>query len=91
MNVNKRKLKKKLFFETGCSIQHNGWTCGSCFYPLADELNLNKESHLYWKAILWYRGDYNDFDWKKEHPTVDIKMFPQLIKEIYNKIGGYND
>tara|TARA_Y100001938_G_scaffold98143_1_gene134315 strand:- start:251 stop:526 length:276 start_codon:yes stop_codon:yes gene_type:complete len=91
MNVNKRKFKKKLFFETGCSIQYNGWTCGSCFYPLANEINLNKDSDLYWKAILWYRGDYKDFDWKKEYPSIDVTMFPKLIKEFYYKIGDYNE
>ena len=40
--MNKTKLKRVLAEETGCTIQHNGWTCGSCFYPLADELNFNE-------------------------------------------------
>ena len=32
-----RGLKRALEEETGCTIQHTGWTCGSCFYPIADE------------------------------------------------------
>ena len=46
--MDKNKLKKALMQETGCAIQHNGWTCGSCFFPLADELNLKEDSHMYW-------------------------------------------
>ena len=81
--MSKTKLKRTLAEETGCTIQHNGWTCGSCFYPLADELNLKEDSHKYWQAVLHFRGDYNDYnEW-----DYDTKEFPKLITELYNKIG----
>tara|TARA_Y100001970_G_scaffold227282_1_gene281182 strand:+ start:274 stop:528 length:255 start_codon:yes stop_codon:yes gene_type:complete len=77
------KLKRALINETGCGIQHDGWTCGSCFYPLADELNLKEDSHMYWQAVLHKRGDYDDFnEW-----DYNTDIFPELLNELYNKIG----
>lgn len=85
-NVNKIELRRYLFLNTYCKVQHDGWSCGTCFYDLVSNLNLNKNSELYWKAILWYRGDYDNYNWKKYHPKLNIDIFPELIKEFYNKI-----
>ena len=81
-----RGLKKALAEETGCTIQHTGWTCGSCFYPIADELSLKEDSHKYWQAVLHFRGDYTDYnEW-----DYNTKEFPKLITELYNKLEGMN-
>ena len=40
----------------GCTIQHDGWPCNSCFHSL--DLPLKHNIHAYWIAILSYRGDY---------------------------------
>jgi len=37
--INKAKFKKALREKTGCSIQHNGWTCGTCFFAISKTLN----------------------------------------------------
>lgn len=52
---------------TGCSIQHNGWPCGTCFCDLIARLGV-KETGIhnkpvdrvneFWRAILQIRGDY---------------------------------
>ena len=79
------KLKELLGIATGCTIQHDGWTCGTCFYPAIDELNLSEEdSHLYWLTVLFFRGDYYDFDWAEHHDN--LHKFPRLLIELINKL-----
>ena len=76
------KLKQYLAEETGCTIQHNGWCCRSCFNTM-DYLKLAKDISEYWQPVLSVRGDYDDFDWEKEYPNTDISKFPELVNELY--------
>lgn len=52
-DIYQKKLKKALLGATGCKIQHNGWTCGTCFFEISDKLT-NKD----WQTVLYIRGDY---------------------------------
>ena len=75
--MNKAKLKKALREATGCTIQHTGWTCGTCFFAIDDSLN-NQD----WQFVLWYRGDYNE---------ADLENLPESKADreaIYQKIMG---
>lgn len=71
-------LKKKLRIATECTIQHNGWPCGTCFYWISKKL---KNSH--WQAVLAIRGDYPglklDSRRKKLLDTV-LKLTDECIK-----------
>jgi hypothetical protein len=52
-------LIKLLSKHTGCSIQHNGCPCNSCFFNLAKEIGLNDEfAKRLWSVVLVLRGDY---------------------------------
>jgi hypothetical protein len=74
-------LKKYLAEETGCTIQHDGWPCGSCFNSI--DIKLAKNISEYWQPVLSIRGDYNDFNWEEEYPNEDISKFPELVNELY--------
>ena len=80
--MNKRDFKKKLREATGCSIQHNGWTCGTCFFSISETLNNDD-----WNAVLNYRGDYP----LKEINAMRIEdnrkpLTEDQIKESLNKV-----
>ena len=77
-------LKDKLVKETGCGIQHDGWPCGSCFHTI--DLELKEDIQEYWQPVLSVRGDYDDFDWDKEWPDEDISVFPERVKELYERL-----
>ena len=80
---NREEVRRNLEIELGCTIQHDGWPCNSCFHSVGEEWKLKEDIHKYWEAILDFRGDYDDFDeW-----DYDTKEFPKLITELYNKIG----
>ena len=66
-------VEKKLAIKTGCTIQHTGWSCNSCFHNM--EIDLKEDIHEYWLAVLSFRGDYPELP-----PRED------LIKELYNKL-----
>tara|TARA_Y100001963_G_C6778079_1_gene448382 strand:+ start:670 stop:951 length:282 start_codon:yes stop_codon:yes gene_type:complete len=80
------KLKEYLAEETGCVIQHDGWPCGSCFRTI--DVELKEDITEYWQPVLSVRGDYDDFDWKKEHPDEDLSKFPVRIVELYKALKG---
>ena len=75
--MNKAEFKRKLKEKTRCFIQHNGWTCGTCFFAISKDFN-NK----HWKAVLFYRGDYTlkslekDKDWN----------YKKLLEEVWEII-----
>ena len=79
--VEYNKMKEQLLFATmGCGIQHNGWTCGSCFFSIGDNLN-NK--HL--QSILYFRGDYK----VKDLDNLPIgENYEKYINEVYKLAGG---
>lgn len=62
-------LRQKLVAKTGCSIQHTGWPCNTCFHAM--DLPLKHNIHDYWEAVLALRGDYPELEQK-----------PELIKEL---------
>ena len=63
----------------GCSIQHNGCPCNTCFHTWAeDELKLNSHmAHLFWIVVLALRGDYK----QKEIFKSNIENFKQIVKD----------
>ena len=89
MYKGRRLLKELLEEQTGCTMQHDGWTCGTCFFPIIDEIKglSDDDDHNYWLAVLAVRGDYNDFDWKKQYPDKDVIEFaPRLASELIQKL-----
>lgn len=73
----REKMRKILKEKTGCTIQHDGWTCGSCFYSLSERLN-NKD----WQTILLLRGDHSpeELDNLPKKLTSRIERIIKLIK-----------
>lgn len=72
IGIYKKNFKKLLKRKTLCSIQHNGWPCGTCFFALSKTLT-NQD----WQALLLYRGDY-----RKE----DLDNLPENIEKSLKKI-----
>lgn len=81
--MDKKKFKKQLKLKTGCSVQHNGWTCGTCFFAISERLS-NRD----WRAVLYYRGDYSlkELNAGLKNPLTEgeiqqrIEMIWELIK-----------
>ena len=46
----------------GCSIQHNGCPCNTCFHSWACEELGDELGHNFWEIILVLRGDYSKED-----------------------------
>ena len=84
--MNREELRNMLGDEIGCGIQHDGWPCNSCFHSM-DWLELDEDVHNYWEAVLDFRGDYDDFNWPID---TDTSKFPELIDELFNKLGVAN-
>tara|TARA_Y100000593_G_C4086572_1_gene226456 strand:- start:202 stop:444 length:243 start_codon:yes stop_codon:yes gene_type:complete len=72
-------MKEELLTSTMCGIQHNGWTCGSCFFAIDDRL-----TNRHWQCILYFRGDYKSKDLDNMPKNVD--EYEKVIKEIYEII-----
>ena len=79
--MNKKIFKKKLKEKTNCGIQHNGWTCGTCFFSL-NKKGKEKLTNADWQALLLYRGDYI-----KEELSNLPKNPMKSIEKIYKIIG----
>lgn len=75
----KRDFKKLLGHETMCRIQHNGWTCGTCFFSLSNDLD-NKD----WQALLFYREGFIDKESYNNLPE-DVNKSLNKIWDIINK------
>tara|TARA_Y100001963_G_C6466591_1_gene302607 strand:+ start:66 stop:533 length:468 start_codon:yes stop_codon:yes gene_type:complete len=75
------ELKNLLLEHTSCGLQHDGWTCNSCFHSMT-YLDLSTDIHDYWLAVLFFRGDYHDFDWSE----YDTSIFQELINELIIKL-----
>lgn len=75
-------LKSILAHATGCTIQHDGWTCGTCFFALSDKLN-NQD----WQAVLLVRGDYKESELDNLPQSVDkaIKKVERIAGKVYRK------
>jgi len=75
--MDKREFKRKLKEKTLCDIQHNGWTCGTCFFAISEELN-----NEHWKSVLFYRGDYT-----LEEMEMDKSWdYKSLLEEVWELI-----
>ena len=70
--MNKSKLLEKLYKATCCAVQHDGWTCGTCFFAISKKLT-NKD----WQNVLLIRGDYKE---------KDLTNLPKDRQRSYNKI-----
>jgi len=70
--MEKMMLKKVLEEKTGCVVQHDGWTCGTCFFAISKKFN-NQD----WQTLLVFRGDY-----KKE----DMENLPKDTEKSLDKI-----
>ena len=75
------RIKHKLERELGCTAQHTGYPCNSCFHEMT-YLQLKEDIHNYWLAVLHSRGDYKNYDWSDE----DVKKFPNLLDELNYKL-----
>ena len=78
--MNKIKLKRALKKKTYCSIQYNGWPCGTCFFYMNETLT-NQD----WQALLLYRGDHKKEDLDNLPPDITVSL-----EKIY-KIASRND
>ena len=61
----------------GCTIQHNGCPCRTCFYDLCDRLGLSdRRATDFWRVVLVLRGDYTEEELCK---TEDYEEAQKLI------------
>ena len=81
VNKQGRKLKKLLKDKTSCTIQHNGWCCGTCFFTISQELD-----NTDWRSLLLYRGDYN-----KEQIILPSEVVKESLNKIYKLCRGGKD
>lgn len=66
-----RRFKRLIKEQVGCSIQHDGCPCNTCFHSFAeDELGLQPTlAHMFWIVNLALRGDYKQdeiLEWNKD-------------------------
>lgn len=89
MDFDREEFKEKLLEKTMCSIQHDGWTCGTCFFSLSETL-----TNLHWRVILNFRGDYSDEDLDRDleemnkNHEINIEDFDKekLLEEVWELI-----
>jgi|TARA_R100000501_G_C2518626_1_gene46873 hypothetical protein len=72
--MNKEEFKRRLHSKTGCSVQHTGWCCATCFFAIDETLDNGD-----WQSVLFYRGDYT-----KE----ELDNLPMNYKTNLEKISG---
>jgi len=78
----KKQFKDRLMEKTGCSIQHNGWSCGTCFFSISPFLT-NED----WNSLLSYRGDYKLEEINKWRIKDNKKpLTKEEVEESLNKI-----
>ena len=77
--IDKDKVQDMLEAATLCTIQHDGWTCGSCFFAISEELDGSD-----WQNILLLRGDYK----KEELDNLPIDR-EKSLKKIYKLAKEY--
>ncbi len=69
--MTKRELKRILKKKTDCSIQHDGWPCGTCFGTVLPDNISEEKAQDFWRSLLVYRGDYSLADMGLDQETVD--------------------
>lgn len=89
MQAKQLELKKALYKATGCEVQNNGWTCGTCFFSIDKSLE-NRD----WQSVLYIRGDYDRKDLENLPKTLEelestvdtiIEKAQEKIKSVTNK------
>jgi len=75
--MDKQTLKNALEEKTDCTIQHDGWCCGTCFFAIDESLS-NED----WQALLLFRGDYNRAELNNlpKNEEASLKKILQLCK-----------
>lgn len=76
--VTRTELKKALLNATGCDIQHDGWTCGTCFFAISEKMT-NKD----WQAVLLTRGDYKE--WELDNLPRNIQKSLKKVVKLADK------
>ena len=77
MQITKETLKKAITKKTGCTIQHDGWPCGTCFFAIDDSLT-NRD----WQTFLYFRG--SDIREELDNLPDSLKEIEEIITKIYN-------
>jgi hypothetical protein len=72
MKIDRLLLKRSLRRRTLCIIQHDGWTCGTCFFSMSKSL-----TNADWQNVLLIRGD---------HKKTDLKNLPKDRLKSYKKV-----
>ena len=63
----------------GCKIQHDGWTCGTCFFAIDEKFN-NRD----WQTVLAVRGDTDSTELNNLGKLEDIpKRVNKIIAKCY--------
>lgn len=76
--MNRLQLQKALVDATGCSTQHDGWPCNSCFHNL--ELGITADRlHELWGSALAFRGDYS---------PIEVEQTPDTIKANIDELNN---
>ena len=58
--AHRKDLRKTILEAGGCDIQHDGWSCGTCFFHILEELGAtDDQAQQYWEDVLAFRGDYS--------------------------------
>lgn len=58
--MRKREFKALLKNKTGCTVQADGWCCGTCFFAIPELNGYPSElKNQLWCSVLNYRGDYS--------------------------------
>jgi len=80
----KELLKELLFGQAGCAIQHDGWSCNTCFHYM--KLGISDDRlHELWESTLLVRGDYKNGEYglfrSKESLTRDVDELINLLDD----------
>lgn len=76
--MTKPELKSLLKKETGgCTIQHDGWPCGTCFGAILPDNLTDEKKQAFWSTLLAYRGDYS-----LEQVELTKQSFKENLKEL---------
>ncbi len=73
--VLKRQFQNRLVeFCGGCTLQHTGWPCATCFHNALTSTGLTDDrADFAWIAVLAFRGDYTT----PEYRTPTTFRFPE--------------
>ena len=76
----RKDLQKVINKHLPCVVQHDGWSCNTCFHDTFSYLG-DDVAHLLWIAVLRIRGDYSDMS-ETEFLKPNKDFFKQLGEEL---------